>query len=76
MHRVFKNHKDYLRSMTIFLIARKFSQFKSQLSNLGDRNLVFIPAFMFKFFERKDSLEVQGITLKEDYLSETVQLFV
>ena len=48
-----------------------------QLSNLVDSILIPILAVMFKSFEWKDSLAVQGITLKkENYLSETVQLFV
>ena len=45
---------------------------KLQLSNLVDSISIPILAVMFKFFEWKDFLAVQGITLKkEDYLSET-----
>ena len=79
MHRVFKNHKDYLRNMMICFDCFDCEDvFAITLqSNLVDSILIPILAVMFKFFEWKDFLAVKEIILKkEDYLSETVQLFV
>ena len=57
MHRVFKNHKDYLGNMLIFfivLIARTFSQFNSNnLTWLISSTLIPILAVMWKVFWMK-----------------------